>query len=484
MINPTNLASVLSMIAPSVQAAPEMRIRLNAGMMIDIPTGFYHRNPNGRYILNGGLHVTLGIAGLPNTFKSTFMMTLTARVVDRLLQNGCPTQITTYDTETTLERDRLQALVNSLPTLASYDPFKSGIWVLTTKVEQDGTAWWALVRSALQAKIKNAKKLMVKTPYVLSTGEVMEVIIPTFNHLDSITTFRGKDVEDIDAKTDIGDSKGLMIYMKSGLGKARLLNMLSSLAEQANGYFMSSAHVGETAAEISPGNPYAQPDKKIPTMKANQRYKGVTDNFFSLMAGIWQTHKVKPLYVDKKPMYPKDSDDNRDLDTDLQVVTIQLMRSKSSGDGIILELIISKTEGFLPELSEFHYLKTNDKFGLVGNDFNYVCALYPEAKLSRQKIRGKLADPKLCRAINICSEMLQIYTHRKHKNPAMKMDPEVLYTRLKDKGYSWDKILTSRGWHSLGEPPAGVITVTTMDLLAIAIDELEIPELKENADAA
>ena len=480
MISLASLSDTLSMIAPSVTASPELRVRLNVGMLADLPTGTYHKNPDGRYILNGGLHVTTGIAGLPNTFKSTFMMTLTARAMDRLLQNNCPTQTTTYDDETTLERPRVQALIDTTVALSQYDPLKSGMWVITTKNEHDGTEWWKLTKLGMKQKLKNARRLMVPTPFVLPDGKVFEVIIPTFCHLDSITAFRGRDTEELDDKTDLGDSKGLMIYMKAGLAKARLLNIISSLAERANVYFFASAHVGEQAAEISGGNPYAQPDKKIPTMKGNQRYKGVTDNFFSLLAGIWQTHRVKPLYVEKKPMYPKDSTDDRDLDTDLQLVNIQLMRSKSSGDGIMIELIISKAEGFLPSLSEFHHIKSNDRYGLPGNDTTYACALYPDVKIRRTTIRQKLADPKLCRAVNICSEMLQIYTYRKHTHEKFRMDPEQLYERLKERGYDWDKILTSRGWHSVGTPPPGVITVTTMDLLAIAIDELEIPELKED----
>ena len=177
-------------------------------------------------------------------------------------------------------------------------------------------------------------------------------------------------------------------------------------------------------------------------------------------------------------MYPKNSLDNKDLDTDLVCITGKLMRSKSSGDGIAIEHVMSKTEGFLVPLSEFHHCRSNDYFGLVGGDTNYVCALYPEVKLRRTSVRGKLeTDLRLQRAINICSEMLQIYTHRKHRGEEQRMTPEELYTRLSDKGYDWGKILDSRGWYSLGVPPKDVITVTTMDLLDIAVGTLEIPEL-------
>lgn len=476
-----NFADILSLISPIVEPAPFIRVRLNVGMMMDILSGEYVKQ-NGRYILNGGLHGTIGIAGCPNTFKSTLMMTMTAIAVDRLLANNVPTQITTYDTEDTLERQRIQAFVDMLPTLASVNPLVNGVWTITTKNQTNGSEWWESARKAAKMKIKSSKQLMVDTPYIDDKGNVVKVILPTFNHLDSITAFRSKDTDEIDDKAELGDAKGLMLYMKAGLAKSRFLTALSSQAERSNTYFMISAHVGDLAPDMN-ASPYApKVEKKMPTMRSNQRYKGVTDNFFSLLGGIWQTHRVAPLYVDKKPMYPKDKNDTREFDTDLMCVNVQLMRSKASGDGDMIELIISKTSGFLPSLSEFHHIKTNDKFGLPGNDHNYVCALYPECKLNRSNIRTKLKDVKLQRAINICSEMLQIYTLRKYTDESFRMSPEELYTSLSNKGYSWDKILTSRGWHSLGHPPKDVLTVTTMDLLAMAVGELDLPEFKINQE--
>lgn len=474
-------ADALALISPSVIEAPEMRMRLNVGMMADIPTGSYIKLPDGRNVLNGGIHQTLGISGLPNTYKSTFMMTLTARALGRLLANNTPSNVSTYDTEITLERTRLQKIIDGVYGLAKFNPLRTGIWILSSKAEQDGTDWWAAVRKMGRSKIKNKRSIMVDTPFMNEQGIPYRVPLPTFVHLDSITAFRSKDTEDLDDKVELGDSKGLMLYMKSGLAKARLLTTMSGLAEAANIYFMASAHVGEASADVGAG-PYAlKPDKKLPTMRGNQRYKGVTDNFFSLLGGIWQTDRVAPLYNgDKKPMYPKNSHDNKDLDTDLIEITVKLMRSKSSGDGISVVYVLSKTEGFLIPLSEFHHIKTADYFGLVGSNINYVCALYPEVKLQRTNVRAKLeTDERLQRAINICSEMLQIYTHRKHRNENQRMSPEELYEKLKTKGYNWDKILDSRGWYSLGTPPKGTLTITTMDLLEIATDDLERNEFKD-----
>ena len=483
MIDLKELASIVSLISPDVESAPEHRIRLNVGMMMDIPTGDYIRNPDGRWVLNGGLQVTTGVAGLPNTFKTTLLLTITAIAANRLIMNHVPTQITTYDTEVTLNRSRLEALIDRLPALREVDPFKSGVWVLTSKVEQNGTDWWSKIRKALNLKVKNAKSLMVETPIIGRDGKALKIIVPTFLHLDSLTAFAASDVEEMEEKLELADPKGRMIYRNSGLSKARLLTSLSSIAERANGYFSISAHVGESQADMSAGPYSPPPDKKLPTMKTTQRYKGVTDNFFSLLHGIWQTQSVKKLIADrgskdKQPLYPKDKHDNGRKDIDLQLVTIQLMRSKSSADGGIIELVLSKAEGFLPELSEFHLLKSNDDFGLAGNDQSYHCVFYPEVKMRRTTVRGLLTDPRLARAINICSELFQIYQYKKLPNEEWRLAPEELYEKLKTLGYDWELILSARGWHSLGHPPKTTLTVTTMDLLAIAAGELDLPEFK------
>lgn len=473
---------LVTLLSPTVVAAPPVRVRLNAGYLIDIPSGEYVKQPDGTYVLNGGLHQTVGIAGLPNTFKSTFMHTLTVSVVSRLILNNVPCNITTYDTENTAEHKRLLHLAHVHSSLRELgDLFKIGLWSLTNKNSLNGTEWWAAIRNMVRVKVKESKRLMVDTPLKDDNGKPYKVIAPSFNHVDSLTTFGGKDSDEVDEKVDLSDPKGLTKFMKEGLAKARFLTALPKAAERSNTYFILTAHVGDKPPELSSGPSYGIPDKKIPTIKSNQRYKGVTDNFFSLLGGIWQTHRVKGMFnKDKLPLYPVDKDDDTLLDTDLMQVSIQLMRSKSSGDGIMIDEVLSKTEGFLEALSAFHYLRENHYYGLEGNQVTYACALLPDVTLQRTNIRKRIKDvPLLSRALYICAEMLQIYTFRKYAHRGFYTNPAKLYSALEEKGYDWTTILTARGWHSLGEVPKGILTITTMDLLAIYAGELDLPAFKK-----
>ena len=123
-------------------------------------------------------------------------------------------------------------------------------------------------------------------------------------------------------------------------------------------------------------------------------------------------------------------------------------------------------------MTEFHYIKSCNRFGLGGNDRNYYLELIPDVKLSRTTIRQKTeSDMKLRRAMNITSEMCQIYNYMS-LDQKYKCTPAQLYQELKDKGYDWDLILSkTRGWWTLIGEHEDTYFLSTMDLLRMRIGE-------------
>jgi hypothetical protein len=172
--------------------------------------------------------------------------------------------------------------------------------------------------------------------------------------------------------------------------------------------------------------------------------------------------------MSKAAEYPLDSSDNSNKgDTDLNTITAILLRNKNGPTGHILPLIISQRDGVLSGLTEFHYCKENDRYGLEGNMQNYTMALRPSVKLSRTSVRSKIdADPLLDRAINITSEMCQIKNFWHHIGSDLMCTPKQLHDDLVALGYDWDVLLKTRGWWSMDNdsqdlPPF----LSTMDLL-------------------
>lgn len=162
-------------------------------------------------------------------------------------------------------------------------------------------------------------------------------------------------------------------------------------------------------------------------------------------------------------MYPRDSEDNMEGDTDLVCVTMTILRNKSGPSGLTTQVIYSQLEGLLPSLTEFHYVKENDRFGLQGNDRNYQMVLLPDVNLSRTTVRGKLDEnPKLRRAVNITCELCQMHNYWHHAAELL-CTPQELYEDLRKLGYDWDVLLNTRGWWTTDDHPTPFLS--TYDLL-------------------
>jgi hypothetical protein len=137
-----------------------------------------------------------------------------------------------------------------------------------------------------------------------------------------------------------------------------------------------------------------------------------------------------------------------------------------------LTLIVSQTEGVLPSLTEFHHIKENGRYGLEGSLQNYALALYPDAKLSRTTVRGKIdSDPLLREALNITSEMCQIgYMWHSFGNEYY-ITPKDMYEKLTAKGYDWKVLLNTRGWWTYDNDKQEVPFLSTMDLIRMTFND-------------
>jgi hypothetical protein len=155
-------------------------------------------------------------------------------------------------------------------------------------------------------------------------------------------------------------------------------------------------------------------------------------------------------------------------DTDLFLVTLVQLRSKTGPSGLIVQQIVSQQEGVLPSLTEFHYVKNNDRFGLGGNVQNYYLELVPEVKLSRTTVRGKLdSNPLLRRAMTVTAEMCQMTYLWHDLEEGLMCTPKELYDDLIKLGYNWNILLNTRGWWTNNNDSSKheLPFISTMDLL-------------------
>lgn len=452
---------------PAFEAAPAIKIMINIGALMDIPTGTYLFGKHGESILNGGLSFATGVVGIGNNFKSTLTHYMTLSAMNRIMASY-PTHLNTYDTEVNTQEWQLKNLTKRFENLKDKEVFLDRLWVVTDKTVYFANQWYEILKTYLKEKLAGISKQAKDTPFLSRDKKTfIKIPVPSFTEVDSFTAFETEDVAKIQADNELGDSGANTIHMRQGLAKMRFLMEMPGLAGGAYNYIALTAHVGKEI-QMASGPMAPPPTKKLQYLKNGDTLKGVTGQFFFLMSNCWHAYNAAPLINQgtKAPEYPSDKDDSVSGDTDLNLVKLRQLRSKSGPSGYELEIIVSQSEGVLPELTEFHFIKDNDRFGITGTLQHYNLDLYPECKLQRTTVRGKIdADPRLCRALNITAELLQMHMFWRHLEEGILCTPKELYDDLVKLGYDMNTLLDTRGWWTMENEKHPVPFLSTMDLL-------------------
>ncbi len=473
-------ATIGSMFGSAMPIKP----MINVGACYDVPTGTFVRGVHGEWILNGGLGFLTGWTGIGNNFKTTNMNYQQGTAMARM---GKGSAGQSYDTESNIHEHRLSTIALAIRDFHGEDVVTNGRWrALDKNTIVDGRPmmgerWYDTYRDFIGLKKKNAQKLLVVTPFLDRDGSPLKIIQPTFSIIDSISYFQTSDVVKMSEENELGDSGANTIFMRQGIHKKRLLMEVPGMTSGAFDYMQMSCHLGDRFMQ----DPRAIPKKELQFLPTDIELKGVPKDFTYNLANFWICRNATPLRNDttKAPEYPRDQDDDLKGDTDLFTVTVQQLRSKSGPTGIILTIVVSQIEGVLPDLTEFNHIKERGRFGFEGNNINYNIVLCPDIKLQRTTVRRKLNEnPDLRRAVNILSEIRQMYDLWKNMDKKLICTPEELYNDIKNLGYDWNQLLATRGWWA----PEGVSDVpflSSMDLLKMRIGEY-IPFWMENPPEA
>lgn len=450
--------------------APSVKVMINIGGLLDIPTGTYIEGRYGEHILNGGLAPLTGVVGSGNMFKSTMMHFMAFTALSRMLRSIG----NTYDTEVNMHEWHLTEMISRIEELAGENILESGRWVITDKTVYSGNKWYEVFKEFLEEKIKNFEKNKVATPFWNreKTGPFM-MSLPTFGELDSFTEFETDDVSKMQNDNELGESGANTIHMRQGLAKMRFLMDAPRLNCAAYNYLLMTAHIGKESAMQSAGGGREVPVTTLKHLKNGDAIKGTTKKFTFVTHNCWHCFNATPLMQAEGngPLYPRDSEDTAKYDTDLNTVHLRNLRSKSGISGMSIILIVSQSEGVLPSLSEFHYIKEMGRYGLEGNVQNYALAIYPDVKLSRTTVRGRIdSDSMLRRALNITSEMCQMENMWHHLDEGLMCTPKQLYDDIKALGYDWTQLLSiTRSWWTYDNEKQPLQFLSTMDLLRMRI---------------
>lgn len=457
---------------PAYSQVDPCKIFYNVGCLLDIPTGRYIRGKRGENIMNGGFSVFNAVMGKPNTYKTKIARFLMLSGASKAAESGFLPYLNTYDTEVNVDVEHCLSLSRRFPIFSAIDLVMEGAWSITDKTLHLGNEWFKLLKDFLRGeKIKNAKTYTMETPFLDKDGKPIMAIFPSFGDLDSVSEFTTADIDEIQNKNEIGDSGGNTIHMRGGLAKTRLLMEIPSLCNASSHYIIMTAHIGK---EIPMGQgPMASiPTRQLPHMKPGEVVKGVAGKFLYLSNLLWQTMSASVFnnQSTKGPEYPKTRERVDEGSVDLNLVVLKLIRNKFGPSGYSFDLVISQTEGVLASLTEFHYVKEHDRFGIEGSRDVYNMILYPDVKIGRTTVRNLLdTDPMLRRAVKITADLLQIKTYYKEL-PFEVPDVKALYEKL-GKEYDWKVLLNTRDYWTFNQYEHPIPFLSTMDLIEMYYDK-------------
>lgn len=443
------------------------KILINIGCLMDIPTGFIVTGKKGESIINGGLPQISGLVGRGNNYKSTIMHYMSLSAYDKISASH-ETNMVTYDTEMNTFLERLEDLAKRFEHIPD-DIIRSnkGLWTVTDKSQMPGNKFALILNEYSENKIKDKdSKITIecfKDPY---EDKPLNTLLPSFVEIDSLSEFEAESTIEM-LSNDLDGSDTNTFAMKQGLFKSKFLSTLPRLASMSNTFILFTGQVSNKINMATGPAALSQPAKDLQYLKQGDSIKGISNKFFFLLNSAWFLHTatlLKNKSTDQAE-YPVDTSSNQS--NELNVVKLTQLRSKSGSSGYTISVIVSQDEGVLPTLTEFHHIKENNRFGLTGNNVHYNLDLYPDVSLSRTTIRNKIDnDPRLRRAINITSELLQLTIFNPElETKGLMCTPKELYEDIKKLGYDWNVLLDTRGYWTIDQYTNKVPFLSTVDLL-------------------
>lgn len=429
----------MSLLGDIEITSSEDTVGFNTGTLFDLATGKFELGIEGKWWLNGGLGAFVtGVVGTNGSYKTTWANSIIARSLG--IYPG--TEEVVDDTENTLDRDKERAL--AMAEEFDIDP-KRVMWLKGVDYPLDEL--FKIVMIICQRKQENKKKYMVKTPFIDPlTLQPLEVWQPTYLFVDSITELICSAEEELitGAKgVGVGDKASNTVYMLDGNKKTMFIRTMRRLAQQHGIIFVGTGHYDKKIQMdmYSPNPKETQWGKAdYATRGCGSKFKFLTGIYARVSAALLQDSNKEALYQDGATPA-----------NDINEVSVMVERCKANRSGCIVPFVVSQTKGLLNAVSNYHYLRINDYFGLNGNKQKQQPALMPDLTISRNTIREVTdSNAQVRRAIEVTAHLkfIQLNWITKNMPYDMSITPQALFDKLiSDKNKNLvERVLNSRGY--------------------------------------
>lgn len=416
-------------------------VAFNTGTLFDLATGRYELGFDGEWYLNGGLstHINM-LVGMSSQYKSTLANSLCIRCVGIYKD----TDYIIKDSEDAINKDKNRAM-RMAEEYYTDDLKKRMMWLDAEHYNLDNTDEY--IRKYCLLRQRDKKELTVETPFLdQMTGKRLKVWKPTFLNVDSLSMLRAEVEEELldsEKSKGIGDSKINTLHMADGNKKTIFTLAMRRRCQQHGIVFMVTGHY-DSQIQM---DPYAVVPKDTLFSKGNFKVKGCGSEI-KFLATIYARCQATLLQDSGKlALYGEDNTQPKDV----HEVSLLLERCKTSNAGEATPFVVSQTEGLLNTVTNYHYLRLHNYFGLNGNKQKQQVALYPDLTISRNTIRELAkSTPQLRRALELTAQLCFIKNNWTIKTIPydLNVEPKALFDKLmSDKNKTLvDDILNSRGY--------------------------------------
>lgn len=398
-------------------------VSFNTNTLYDLKTGIYVQGKDNKWYLNGGLspHIN-SFAGPNGAFKSTLAASFMMRTMS--IYDGSYGLI--HDTENSLDKDK-HRVYNMAERLKREDLSSCVKWI--DSVNYNIKKLQDLIIEICNKREANKKDLIIETPYLdIRTGKQLKTWIPFIIFIDSLTELvcplEDKMIEATDKSKP--DDNFNTLAMQDGNRKTVFLHLIRRLCQKYGIVFISTGHYDQTI-QMDLYNPMP---KETMFSKQNWKTKGCGSKYKFLSSVFAKTMANVLLDSSKESLYG--SEDNA-ATKDLVEVNVVLERCKTQGAGTITPFVASQSIGLLNDLTNYHYLRINDYYGLNGSKMKQQSAFLPNITVSRNTVRDLAGNSyELSRALELTAQYCYIKNNWATNNLPFdfKMTPQDIYDKL------------------------------------------------------
>ena len=430
---------MFSLVTPdsNINQAKEV-VCFNTDTMFDLLTGDVRKGVDGHWYCNGGLGPSVfGEGGRSGCYKSTFGASLGTRV-----SAIYDSQMMIFDSEIAIIRnkDRIIRMAGEHAGRLTDDH----IICLDAKNEYDLESIREAIHDLGEAKLK-AKDNMVTTPFIdRKTLKPIKALVPSVIFIDSLTEAFSREEENLVTEKGSEDSRSKTLAMLDANKKTIILRNLNRYAGAYGIELMVSAHYGQKLNLDS----YTPAPKLLQFGSQSEGFKSVGSKFGFLTSPLALIKSCTTIQDDSKQAKYKLGDT---APIDLNEVLVLMQRCKNNSSGLMFPFVISQANGLLEETTNYHYLRSNKAFGMLGNNITHQSVFLPKVNMTRNSFRKICQEnPQLSRALQLTAQLFYIQSNWNEQGwPfSLKVDPMKLMDFLtSDKNkYTVDRVLNSRSY--------------------------------------